>query len=92
MKPSKKQGWMPIHKFKLPDRTIIDLWMDIPASPLTMGMSDSFTVPDAWCEHGSWWHTFQGKSAMLNDLYVTHWRRRQNRSEALHDTASGFID
>lgn len=68
-------GWQAIEVFDgrdVLDR--VDLWMSWGASPLTMGMADSFRVPDCWKRGGSWYHHHMGKEAMLNNLYITHFR------------------
>lgn len=62
------------------DGTIIDVWMTIYASPRSMGMADSFGVPDAWFENGKWVHTYRGKPTELERSYVTHWRPRKSVS------------
>jgi hypothetical protein len=69
----KGRGWFPIETAPR-DGTVIDLWMSIYASPLSMGMADSFGVPDAWFENGKWVHTFRGKPTELEKHYITHWR------------------
>lgn len=56
------------------DGTIVDLWLSIYASPRSMGLSDSFGVPDAWFVDGKWVHTYRGKPTELESSYITHWR------------------
>lgn len=56
------------------DGTVIDLWLSIHASPLSMGMSDEFGVPDAWWDGSRWVHTYRGRPTELYGHYVTHWR------------------
>lgn len=71
----KGRGWKPI-KDAPRDGTIIDVWLEIHPSPLSMGMGDSFGVPDAWFQDGKWVHTYRGKPTELNSWYITHWRPR----------------
>lgn len=56
------------------DGTVIDVWLEISASPLSMGMGDSFGVPDAWFQDGKWVHMYRGKKTALDNWYITHWR------------------
>lgn len=72
----KRKGWKPI-KSAPRDGTIIDLWLEIYASPMSMGMSDSFGVPDAWFADGKWVHTYRGKPTELETSYITHWRPKE---------------
>lgn len=72
----KKEGdWQSI-KTAPQDGTVIDLWLDINPSPLSMGMGDSFGVPDAWFENGKWVHMYRGKPTELDRHYIKHWRSR----------------
>lgn len=72
---SKGKEWKSI-KSAPRDGTIIDLWLSIHASPMSMGMSDDFGVPDAWFQSGKWVHTYCGKPTELEVGYITHWRPR----------------
>lgn len=65
--------WKPI-KSAPRDGTVIDVWLSIHASPLSMGMRDSFGVPDTWFDAGKWVHTYKGEPTELNRNYITHWR------------------
>ena len=70
-------GWKKISKFKKNDRfEHFDIWMQVTASPLTMGLSDSFRVPDAFHRDGAWYHRVRGEDKKLNSDYITHWRKR----------------
>ena len=69
-------GWKPIATAPR-DGTIIDLWLTIHASPMSMGMSDSFGVPDAWFKDGKWVHTYKGKPTELHQHYITHWKPKK---------------
>mgnify|MGYP001582442452 CR=1 FL=1 len=69
----KSGKWKPM-KSAPRDGTVVDLWLEIRASPTSMGMSDSFGVPDAWFADGKWVHTYRGKPTELNTAYITHWR------------------
>jgi hypothetical protein len=71
----KGAGWKTI-KSAPRDGAVIDVWLTISASPMSMGMSDSFGVPDAWFQDGKWVHTYRGKPTELDRHYVTHWRSR----------------
>lgn len=66
-------GWKNI-KSAPRDGTIIDLWLEVHPSPLSMGLGDSFGVPDAWFQDGKWVHTYRGKPTELDRSYITHWR------------------
>lgn len=69
----KGEGWLDI-KTAPRDGTVIDVWLDIHPSPRSMGLGDSFGVPDAWFEGGRWVHTIRGKPTELDAGYITHWR------------------
>lgn len=69
----KNEGWEPIKSAPL-DGTVVDVWLEIHASPRSMGMGDSFGVPDAWFADGRWVHTYRGKPTELDRSYITHWR------------------
>jgi hypothetical protein len=52
----------------------MDVWMKIPASPMTMGFSDSFRVPNAYRKGDRWFHrTEMGVEKELQRDYITHW-------------------
>lgn len=72
----KDDGWQPIADAPR-DGTVIDVWMEIHPSPMSMGMSDSFGVPDAWFENGKWVHTYKGRPTELDSNYITLWRSKQ---------------
>lgn len=72
----KKGRWLKIDSAPR-DGTIIDLWLSIYASPLSMGWSDEFGVPDAWWADGKWVHTYRGKPTELQSAYITHWRPKR---------------
>ena len=69
----KGKGWKPI-KSAPRDGTVIDLWLEIHASPMSMGWADSFGVPDAWFQDGKWVHTYRGKPTELQTDYIKKWR------------------
>lgn len=71
----KGAGWKSI-KSAPRDGSVIDVWLTIHPSPHSMGMGDSFGVPDAWFENGKWVHTYRGKPTELDASYITHWRPR----------------
>lgn len=66
-------GWEPIASAPQ-DGTIIDVWLEIHPSPRSMGMGDSFGVPDAWFQDGRWVHMYRGKPTELDRWYITYWR------------------
>lgn len=53
----------------------VDLWLTVPASPRSMGISDAWRVIDCWqTKDGKWWHRDGLKgTAELYNPYVTHW-------------------
>ncbi len=75
-------GWKPIATAPK-DGTKVDIWMQVNASPMSMGLSDSFRVVEcAWSESEvakegpGWYHYDQSKSydfRRLQDRYITHW-------------------
>lgn len=68
------EGWQPIETFNEADREAVDLWLQIHASPRSMGMSDVFRVSDAFRIDGKWFHYDSGKQKELYADYITHWR------------------
>jgi hypothetical protein len=67
-------GWQPISSAPR-DGTKVDLWLRIDASPMSMGWSDEFRVPEAWFEGGRWFHYREsGAKSELETRYITHWR------------------
>ena len=70
----KGKGWKPIESAPR-DGTVIDVWLEIHASPMSMGMSDSFGVPDAWFKDGKWVHMYRGLPTELETGYIKQWRR-----------------
>lgn len=72
----KKEGKWRLIKSAPRDGTVIDVWLDISPSPLSMGIGDSFGVPDAWFADGMWVHTYRGKPTELRSDYITHWRAK----------------
>lgn len=71
-------GWMSIDTFDEPDLTEVDLWLEIHASPRSMGFADSFRVPDAFRRGGKWFHRNPVKEEELYAPYITHWRHAPN--------------
>lgn len=69
-------GWK-VAKQKPPVNEVVDVWMRIAPSALSMGMSDEFGVPDAWWDGAKWRHMYRGAAAELDSSYVSHWRQRQ---------------
>lgn len=85
----KKSPWRLIKTAKKMVLREIDLWLTVPASPMSMGWGDSFRVPEAYwldeqpeeyrnpelrdCHLSGWFHSHMGKTRRLNDAYITHW-------------------
>ena len=70
--------WKPISEFdttRSPSERV-DLWIDVPASLRSMGMSDTWRVVDAYYKDGKWWHFDQMKQRELVSEYVTHFMER----------------
>jgi len=66
-------GWEPIASAPR-DGTKVDLWLRIEASPMSMGWSDEFRVPEAWFEVDRWFHYREsGAKSELLTRYITHW-------------------
>jgi hypothetical protein len=78
MKKKRKSIWRAIKTYRGEDEWMpqVDLWLSWGASPLTMGIQDSFRVVDCWRREGKWYHRFEGKEAELRTEYVTHWAPR----------------
>lgn len=70
------KGWRPIAEFDLPDGEEVDVWMDIPASPLSMGIAAEFRVPDAYRIDGRWFHISRDTQAELRADCITHWSEK----------------
>ncbi len=86
---NKKTPWRPIKTAKKAVLQEIDLWLIVHASPMSMGMGDSFRVPAAyWMEdqteeyrnpsmrddhHAGWFHMDRDQHRRINDDYITHW-------------------
>jgi hypothetical protein len=76
-KKLKKAGWRKIKSAPM-DGTHVDLWMRVHASPLSMGMSDEFEVPDSHYADKYWRHLYKGNpEEALDDWYITHWKPRE---------------
>lgn len=83
------QLWHPIATARRRFLHEVDLWLKINSSPRSMGMGDSFRVPNAyWMDeqskeyrenssrddwHAGWFHLLGGKHRRLDDQYITHW-------------------
>jgi len=53
----------------------VDLWIAVYASPLSMGMADSWRIPDCWKVDGKWVHRHENQIKELDAHYLTHWIR-----------------
>ena len=65
--------WQPIETFQAPEREEVDVWMNIYASPRSMGWADAFRIPNAYRVKGKWFHLHEGKETELFADYITHW-------------------
>lgn len=74
MKPRGK-GWVSVEKALPPENKHVTIWVDIYASPRSMGMSDSSPEPDCWLSGGRWVHVYKDKIAEIYHDYVTHWKK-----------------
>jgi hypothetical protein len=73
-----KTPWRPIKTFRretsqFDEAKQVDLWIRIHASPMSMGLSDSFRVTGCWQDRGTWFHYHEGKVKELTKHYITHW-------------------
>lgn len=57
----------------------VDVWMDIPSSPLSMGRAYSFCVPNAHCRDGKWYNMEGFEEQELRAEFITHWKPLQVR-------------
>lgn len=70
--------WQPIESAPK-DGTKVDLWLEFYASPASMGMSDSFRMPECYYAtiegKTGWFHLDGMKQNQLFDEYeyITHW-------------------
>ncbi len=53
----------------------VDLWIHVNPSPLSMGMGDSWRIPDCWRVGGKWVHRHKNEIKELAVHYLTHWIR-----------------
>jgi hypothetical protein len=65
--------WKPIKTFRLPDRHEVDIWLQAPASPRSMGWADAWRVIEAYRINEKWFHRQDGKEMEIVTEYVTHW-------------------
>lgn len=69
--------WQPIETAPKDDFTEkVDLWLQIAASALSLGWSDSFRVVDAFRREGKWVHIQRGEFKEINSTLITHWALR----------------
>lgn len=66
--PGKVPGWRKVSSFRRPDCEKVNIWLTIHASPMSMGMGDSFEVPEAWRINGKWFHIHKGRE-MVEETY-----------------------
>lgn len=72
--PENDSGWHEVKVGKPPQNEKVNVWLTIQASPRSMGMGDSFEVPEAWLDVGKWFHIHKGAKTEIYADYVTHWR------------------
>lgn len=74
-KKSRKSPWRPIRTASTNPLTIdeVDLWLVVNASPMSMGISDAFRVPDCTRRNGKWGHYQRSEWMELNQDLITHW-------------------
>ncbi len=66
--------WIKIKPYKGPSwPTNVDLWLDIWASPMSLGIADAFRVPEAYHRNGKWFNLVNGKEEEIRSEYITHW-------------------
>lgn len=74
----KADKWIPIDKCPQEEWFApgsVDLWLEITASALSMGWSDSFRVVECWRDNdGNWVHNYNGVTTKLDPSYITHYR------------------
>ena len=51
------------------DPSEVDLWFNVWASPLSMGIADAWRATDCYRSNGKW----QDKGGALTERYITHW-------------------
>jgi hypothetical protein len=70
----KGNGWKPISRYNKGEGLLVDLWLEIHASPLSFGLSDSFGTHNAYLKNGEWFDN----GGKLNTGYIKEWRIPQN--------------
>lgn len=71
---TKRNPWVAVSSEFPPDCQQVDVWFDVWASPLSMGIADQWCEPHAWREKGKWFHNYNGEKAELQSRYITHWK------------------
>ena len=61
--------WKPIKTCHVEDFVKVDLWFDVWASPLSMGIADAWRAIDCWRQGGHWYDA----GGLLAEKYITHW-------------------
>jgi hypothetical protein len=80
MKP-KGRRWIKVEQSLPEDGQRVDVWFDVWASPLSMGIADSWPEPNCWRENGKWVHMYLGEVTGLAERYITHWLRPDQRKK-----------
>lgn len=65
-------AWKPIGSFNEPDGELVDLWLNVYASPMSMGMADKWRAIDCYRQDGEWFDS----GGKLEARYITHWSPR----------------
>lgn len=65
--------WQPITTAPQEDYVEVDLWLDIPASPRSMGFTEAFRVIECYRKNGKWVHRHNYEEKALYPDYITHW-------------------
>ena len=75
--------WKLIEEWNGEDGALFDLWLDVPATPLSMGIADAWRVINCWHQDGKWFDKF-GESGVLEPRYITHWMPTPNSPTNRH--------
>jgi hypothetical protein len=65
--------WISVNKQLPEDWTEVDVWFEVPASPRSFGISDSWREPNCYRIDGKWFHRQNCEVKELYAPYITHW-------------------
>lgn len=71
--PADAPRWIAVDESLPTEREKVDVWIDIYASPRSMGMSDASRELNVWRVGKKWFHVYEGKDAEIYSDYITHW-------------------